>query len=78
VSNPERLKLLQQGVEVWNAWRLKELSICPDLDGANLSGADLREANLDGAALRGANLSGADLRGLTSARRTSAGRTSPW
>jgi hypothetical protein len=66
VANPEHLALLQQGVDVWNAWRRKGRSIAPDLsgadlDGAILSGAILYEADLSGATLSGAILSGANL-----------------
>jgi uncharacterized protein YjbI with pentapeptide repeats len=78
VANPDHLELLQQGVDVWNAWRAKEPSIRPDLRGADLTaaklgGADLRDANLreantiaadlSRANLRRANLRKADLRG---------------
>ena len=65
MANPEHLALLQQGVDVWNAWRAKESSaadlIGADLIGADLSGADLGKAYLRGANLRGANLSRANL-----------------
>jgi uncharacterized protein YjbI with pentapeptide repeats len=76
MANADHLKILQQGVDAWNAWRQKEPSATPDLRegelrGANLSGADLREANLEvadltrailyEAKLRGANLTGATL-----------------
>ena len=63
MANPEHLKLLQQGVDVWNAWRKKEPSIVPDLTGANLSDVDFRRANLSKADITYANLIGADLRG---------------
>ena len=60
MANEEHLKILKQGVEQWNKWRL-ENAIRPDLGGADLSGADLSGANLSGADLSGADLSGADL-----------------
>src|SRR5437764_658577 len=41
----EHLKILKQGVEQWNKWRL-ENAIRPDLSGANLIGVDLSSANL--------------------------------
>jgi hypothetical protein len=63
VANPQHLKLLQQGVDVWNAWRAKEPSIVPDLSEANLGGADLSRSNLTGANLAWADLSGTDLDG---------------
>ena len=73
MANEEHLKILKQGVEQWNKWRL-ENAIRPDLGGANLSkcqpelsadlsGADLSGADLSGANLIGANLSGANLSG---------------
>jgi uncharacterized protein YjbI with pentapeptide repeats len=61
VANAEHLDLFRQGVEVWNAWRAKDLSVLPDLTEAHLSGTDLREANLTKANLTKADLSGADL-----------------
>jgi hypothetical protein len=39
VANPEHLALLQQGVDVWNAWRAEK---------HNLSGADLYNSDLRG------------------------------
>jgi uncharacterized protein YjbI with pentapeptide repeats len=63
MANEEHLKLLREGVDVWNAWRAKEPLIQPDLSGADLTGANLRGADLPKADLYGANLSGADLTG---------------
>ena len=67
MANEEHLKILKQGVEQWNRWRL-ENNVRPDLSGADLSGAnlsnaDLRRANLSEATLSDADLSGADLSG---------------
>ncbi len=72
MANEEHLKILKQGVEQWNNWRL-ENAIKPDLSGANLIGANLLRAylidaylsfaDLSGANLSGANLSGANLNG---------------
>src|SRR5580704_14118092 len=45
MANPEHLKLLHQGVDVWNAWKIRE-PITPDLRDARLTSADLRGANL--------------------------------
>jgi hypothetical protein len=71
MANKEHLKILKQGVEVWNRWREENPEIRLDLRGADLSGADLSgadlsaaflfKANLHGADLSAANLSGADL-----------------
>jgi uncharacterized protein YjbI with pentapeptide repeats len=56
MAKKEHLKILKQGVEQWNKWRL-ENAIRPDLSRAKLNGAELK-----GAKLNGADLSGADLR----------------
>jgi hypothetical protein len=73
VANEEHVKILLQGVEVWNAWRDANPEVWPDLShadlhdaylsGANLRDADLLEADLGHANLSGADLFGADLRG---------------
>jgi uncharacterized protein YjbI with pentapeptide repeats len=70
MANPEHLELLRQGVEVWNAWRVRQPPIMPDLEGADLSGwelnnVDLSNADLHGADLRKAQLRGANLRDAT-------------
>jgi hypothetical protein len=51
MANADHLKVLEQGVDAWNAWR-RESSVRPDLRGAdlwkpNLGGADLHEADLE-------------------------------
>src|SRR5688500_427154 len=71
MANQDHLKILRQGVEVWNQWRVANPDITPDLtkahawrrdyDGANFSGADLTEANFSNASLVGANLNKANL-----------------
>src|ERR1035437_3252873 len=63
MANPEHLKILKQGVKIWNAWRKeRELeSISINLAYANLKRARLEGANLNSANLRGANLWQADL-----------------
>jgi len=63
MANPEHLKLLEQGVDVWNAWRKKEPSVRPNLREANLSGVNLRRVNLREANLARANLVRARLDG---------------
>jgi uncharacterized protein YjbI with pentapeptide repeats len=63
MANPEHLDLLRQGVPVWNDWRFKVSSVCPDLRDADLNGAILIVANLCKAALGGANLRLANLQG---------------
>jgi uncharacterized protein YjbI with pentapeptide repeats len=68
VANEEHVKILNQGVEVWNAWphakpRLRPDLIFTKLYGVNLSHAHLSGANLSGAYLNYANLSYAHLNG---------------
>ena len=53
-----QLNILKQGVQVWNAWRARNLDVQ-----INLSRADLRGANINNAHLNGANLSNAHLNG---------------
>jgi hypothetical protein len=72
MANEEHIKLLEQGVEVWNRWRAENPDIRPDLRraglreanlwGSDLSRVDLSRADLSGAILGGADFSGADLR----------------
>jgi TIR domain/Pentapeptide repeats (8 copies) len=78
MANPEHVKILKQGVKVWNEWRGRHLDVVPDLAGADLAGAyfygadltgadlekvDLNDAYLNDAYLTGANLAGANLTG---------------
>jgi len=66
MANQKQLKLLMQGSEAWNKWRVRHRRVVLDLREANLfqadlQGADLREANLSQANLMEANLYKADL-----------------
>jgi hypothetical protein len=63
MANPEQVKVLRQGVEAWNKWRLRNPEIIPDLIEADLLEANLSLATLCGAKLNGARLSDADLNG---------------
>jgi len=78
MANKEHVKILKQGVEVWNKWRNENPNIRPELKKvefirsdlknvdfsfADLSSADLRNANLREANLRSANLREANLFG---------------
>jgi uncharacterized protein YjbI with pentapeptide repeats len=63
MANEVQVALLKQGVDAWNAWRVENRDIRPDLREADLSGANLRDADLSGADLYYADLSGADLSG---------------
>lgn len=72
----QHLKLLEQGVDVWNKWRKTHPDVIPDLRGADLrrksfrnhnlarcdfSSSDVRDASFRKADLRDANLSTAKL-----------------
>jgi uncharacterized protein YjbI with pentapeptide repeats len=61
MANAEQLVILQQGAEVWNEWRFKNLGEKIDLSGANLYKADLHKAALDNVNLSGADFRKADL-----------------
>lgn len=78
MADPESVKIVKQGVTVWNQWRQKRSDIEPDLrdadlhnaqlsginfDRTRLNGANLRNANLRSASLKAADLSQTDLRG---------------
>jgi len=62
MANPKHLKILKQGIPIWNKWVDKN-DIKPDLSHADLRGIRLVRANLDGANLRGAKLEGVQLNG---------------
>jgi len=57
IANRQHVRQLKQGTTAWNAWRVKNEHLQPDLSQANLSGVNLREANLREANLREANMS---------------------
>jgi hypothetical protein len=56
MANEEHVKILKQGVEVWNRWRKNDLRK-KDLNQVNLSNQDLSEMNLSGVNLVGSDLS---------------------
>ena len=58
MANPEHLRIIKQGVVIWNNWRLSKLdnSFKPDLSEVDLSKANLTCANLTGVNFTGANL----------------------
>lgn len=66
MADLEHLKILKEGVEVWNKWREKDAPINPDLSEADLCLLDLSRANLRRTAMTGSlliktNLSEANL-----------------
>lgn len=74
MANYNHVKILKQGVTVWNKWRQEHPEIIPDLSRTNLrsagclnivdlSGANLREVNLGRTYMFGISLTHADLFG---------------
>ena len=54
MANEEHLKILEQGVDVWNKWREENPNITPDLSHINFHDKDLRKINLQKADLSSA------------------------
>jgi len=68
MANEEHEKILQQGVEEWNAWRKQHPTVRPDFNfsqfsNVDLSGVDFAASSLIGADLPRADLAKADLTG---------------
>ena len=61
MTDPNHIKILEQGTGIWNRWREKNPEIVPDLSNADLKGASLYSFNLESAQLSGADLQGASL-----------------
>jgi TIR domain/Pentapeptide repeats (8 copies) len=64
MANDEHVALLKKDVEAWNKWRLarpEDIQLAPDLFGADLNGANLSRANLHWTVLVQADLSWANL-----------------
>ena len=77
MANPEHLKILKQGVDAWNKWRVENPAITPDFETAYLEGADLRRANLSGQTYSIQIYEGRTFEEQTSAWRIFKERTSP-
>ena len=69
MANEEQLKILDQGVTVWNEWRLENPNVFVDLRDADLRDRKLSGVNFDWADLRFSHLDNVDLScaGLTRA-----------
>jgi len=65
MANPEHLRKLNQGLELWNKWveTQAEFEVFPDLSGLNLKQMNLEKANLGIANLSGVCLENANLKG---------------
>jgi uncharacterized protein YjbI with pentapeptide repeats len=61
MANQEHLRIIKQGVEVWNRWRVKNPDVRPNLSDVGLYRACLIEADLNHVNLYKADLSQADL-----------------
>lgn len=70
MANIAHLKILTQGVHVWNSWRQNRVFISPDLSGANLTnrnlaGVNFSNTNLDSADFTNTNVDGARFLGAS-------------
>jgi len=63
MANEEHLKIIEQGVDVWNQWREENPAIRPDLSKADLGDMDLSKINLEWTDLTLASLIDSYLRG---------------
>jgi hypothetical protein len=63
MANKEHLKILEQGVEVWNEWRQENPEIAPNLRKASLYQIDLSFANFNNVNCNEAKLSKVKLKG---------------
>ena len=61
MANPEHLRILKKGVEVWNRWREENPEVRPDLTDTSLEGAELQSLNLIDADLRDCRLDKSNL-----------------
>ncbi|MEM7064516.1 MAG: pentapeptide repeat-containing protein [Cyanobacteria bacterium P01_B01_bin.77] len=61
MANPEHLFRLNQGALLWNKWRQQNVLVRPDLTNLEFDRKNLQGVNLSQANLTGANLAGVDL-----------------
>jgi len=62
MANEEHVKILKQGVDVWNKWREENPDIEPDFDESEFRGMNLNRVNFNRAFLRNTDLTGTELR----------------
>lgn len=63
MANQGHLKILKQGVHVWNTWRQNKAFISPDLSGANLTNRNLAGVNFSNTNLDNTDFTNSDLAG---------------
>lgn len=61
MANPEHVKILEQGVAVWNKWREENPGVAPDFINATIRGGNFYKVDLHNADLTKADLNTADL-----------------
>lgn len=64
MANPKHLRILKQGVEVWNQWRKDKPKIEPQLSGVRLVGPNLLGPDANDPNLKIADISPAELSGV--------------
>lgn len=55
MANKSHIRILDQGINVWNVWRKNRPTISPDLSGADLTNRNFSGANFSNANLNRAN-----------------------
>ena len=65
MAKREHVKILEQGAEVWNAWRDKNPYVQVNLNAVELGEVELKGVNLDSAQLIGAHLNEVDFSGAS-------------
>ena len=48
MADQKQIKIIKRGVDIWNAWRMDNPSIIPDLTEADLRGLKLQKIDFDG------------------------------
>ena len=63
MASQAHLRILTQGVHVWNSWRHNRAFISPDLSGADLTNRDLARVNFSNTNLNGADFTNTNMAG---------------